>query len=565
MHRSFDDLGTPLHRVTFCVLDLETTGASARDCAITEVGAARFRAGERLATFQTLVDPGVPIPPAASAITGITGAMVEASPPASAVLPSLAEFVGGSVLVGHNLRFDVSFLDAALTATERPAVALRTIDTLALARCLVSDDVDDCRLATLAHQLDLDHRPTHRALDDALATADLLHALLERAASFGVTLLDDLLELPGLARHPQAAKLVLTNHLPRSPGAYVLRDGQGRPLLVGSDPVDLRRRVRDLFSGDHQREAGPALRAMRAVEHVARRTALDAAVAEIRLAHALRPRHPPGTCRTGRRYVRLTCAPLPRLAVARIPRGHPSTGRDRYLGPLPSAAAARAVVDGVAAVAADTAPSPGTATTPAVDLFDDPAGLIAALSRRAAAAQAEGHYAQAAALRAQGAAVVEAVRGQRALDLLRRTGRMTLALPGGAGVELQGGVLVRAWSAPPAADGRGHAAPRAAGPATGRRSLAEAGRGGEDGLASAVAGAAPPHEGPLPLHVADELACVAAWLDDNAHRLRPGHVEGVLACPLPRLPSLPPRGEPDADAAGFVATGSARAAAPDVG
>jgi DNA polymerase III subunit epsilon len=565
VHRSFDDLGTPLHQVTFCVLDLETTGASARDCAITEVGAARFRAGERLATFQTLVDPGVPIPPAASAITGITGAMVEAAPPASAVLPSLAEFVGGSVLVGHNLRFDVSFLDAALTATERPAVALRTIDTLALARCLVSDDVDDCRLATLAHQLDLDHRPTHRALDDALATADLLHALLERAASFGVALLDDLLALPRLAHHPQAAKLVLTNHLPRSPGAYVLRDGQGRPLLVGSDPVDLRRRVRDLFSGDHQREAGPALRAMWAVEHVAGRTALDGAVAEIRLAHALRPRHPPGACRTGQRYVRLTCAPLPRLAVARTPRSHPSAGRDRYLGPLPSAAAARAVVDAVATVAADPAPSPATATTPAVDLFDDPAGLIAALSRRTAAAQAEGHYAQAAALRAQGAAIVEAVRGQRALDSLRRTGRMTLDLPGGAGVELQGGVLVRAWAALPAADGRGPAAPRAAGPATGRRSLAVAGRGGQNGLAGAGAVAATPHEGPLPPHVADELACVAAWLDDNAHRLRPRHVEGVFACPLPRLPSLPPRDEPDADAAGILATGIARAAAPDAG
>jgi hypothetical protein len=311
---------------------------------------------------------------------------------------------------------------------------------------------------------------------------------------------------------------------------------------------------------------------MRAVEHVACPTALDAAVAEIRLAHARRPRHPPGACGTGRRYVRLTCAPVPRLAAARTPRTHPSAGRDRYLGPLPSAAAARAVVDAVATVAADPASSPATAIppaaiSPAVDLFDDPAGLIAALSRRTAAAQAEGRFAQAAALRAQGAAVVEAVRGQRALDSLRRAGRMTLALPGGAGVELHRGVLVRAWSAPPAADGRGPAAPWAAGRATGRRSLAGAEGGGQNGLAGAGAVAAPPREGPLPPHVADELACVAAWLDDNAHRLRPHHVEGVLACPLPGLPSLPPGGEPDADAdaAGFSATSIAVAAGRDVG
>ena len=290
MFRSADDLGTPLHQVTFCVVDLETTGTSVVDCGITEVGAARYRGGELLGTFQTLVDPATPISPAAGALTGITDAMVEAAPPASAVLPSLAEFLWGSVLVGHNLRFDVSFLDAALWSTERPPVTLRTVDTLALARCLVRDEVDDCRLSTLAGRFGLDHRPTHRALDDALATADLLHVLLERSAGYGVTLLDDLLELPRLARHPEAGRLVLTNRLPRVPGAYVLRDGQGRALLVGSAEHDLRRQVRSLFSGDHQREAGAALRIVRAIDHVACSSPDDAAVTAARLRADLMPR-----------------------------------------------------------------------------------------------------------------------------------------------------------------------------------------------------------------------------------------------------------------------------------
>ncbi|HEX6420003.1 MAG TPA: exonuclease domain-containing protein, partial [Acidimicrobiales bacterium] len=181
MLRSFDGLDTPLHAVTFCVLDLETTGGSPGDCAITEIGAARYRGGERLGTFQTLVDPGAPIAPAITALTGITDALVRAAPPLGAVLPALLEFVGGAVLVGHNLRFDVSFLDVALTADERGAVGLHRVDTVALARRLVADEVPDCRLGTLADHLRLGHRPTHRALDDALATADLLHALLERA------------------------------------------------------------------------------------------------------------------------------------------------------------------------------------------------------------------------------------------------------------------------------------------------------------------------------------------------------------------------------------------------
>jgi DNA polymerase-3 subunit epsilon len=290
MLRSTDDLGTPLHQVTFCVVDLETTGTSVVEGGITEVGAARFRGGERLGTFQTLVDPATPISPVAGVLTGITDAMVEAAPPASAVLPSLAEFLWGSVLVGHNLRFDVSFLDAALWSSDRPPVELRTVDTLALARCLVRDEVDDCRLATLAQRFGLDHRPTHRALDDALATADLLHVLLERAAGYGVTLLDDLLELPRLARHPEAARLVLTNGLPRAPGAYVLRDGQGRTLLVGSAERDLRRQVRSLFSGDHQRAAGAALRIVRSIDHVVCASADEALAAAADLQEELLPR-----------------------------------------------------------------------------------------------------------------------------------------------------------------------------------------------------------------------------------------------------------------------------------
>ncbi|MEY2568867.1 MAG: polymerase subunit epsilon, partial [Actinomycetota bacterium] len=76
MQRSFDDMGTPLCDVTFVVIDLETTGGSAATCAITEVGAVKLRAGECLGTFQTLVNPGLAIPPEITYLTGITQAMV---------------------------------------------------------------------------------------------------------------------------------------------------------------------------------------------------------------------------------------------------------------------------------------------------------------------------------------------------------------------------------------------------------------------------------------------------------------------------------------------------------
>lgn len=526
MLSSFDDLGTPLHQVTFCVVDLETTGASAASCEITEVAAARFRGGECLGTFQTLVDPGAPIEPAVSALTGITDAMVRAAPPLAQVLPALVEFVGGAVLVGHNVRFDISFLDAALSLDERERIGLRTVDTVALARRLVRDDAPDCRLATLAHALRLDHVPTHRALDDVLATADLLHVLLERAATFGVTLLDDLVHLPRLAAHPQAAKLRLTNRLPRGPGVAVFRDGQGQVLQVIGAPGDLRGRVRSLFAGDDQRTAGALLREVHAIDHVACATALAAQVAEVRLVHALAPRRvDAGRDPSRYRYVTLGPGRSPRLSVTR----RPGTAAIARLGPLASTADARAIVDAVAAAADDGAGIDAPAalddgdrsTVTAGDLFDAPASVVHRLERRADDAHTAGQPAQARALRTMATTVADAVHRQRRIDALRRAGRAVVALPDGATVEIDDGRLVHPW-----ADGARSGGSRRTSRATDELV----------GVLAAPPGQHPPPGAPPPPHLADELDCLAAWVDDNARHLTPVLVTGELACPLPGLP-----------------------------
>ncbi len=117
---TFDDLGTPLSSVTFVVVDLETTGGSAQDCAITEIGAVKVRGGERLGEFQTLVNPGEPIPAFIAVLTGITDAMVAAAPRIATVLPAFLEFAGDAVLVAHNAGFDIGFLKAAARQTGPP-------------------------------------------------------------------------------------------------------------------------------------------------------------------------------------------------------------------------------------------------------------------------------------------------------------------------------------------------------------------------------------------------------------------------------------------------------------
>ena len=288
VQRSFDDLGTPLSQVTFVVLDVETTGGSPASASLTEVAAARYRGGELLATYQTFVRPDERIPPYITALTGISDAMVADAPRIGEMLPSFLEFLGGGVVVGHNVRFDLSFLNHALESTGRDRLANATVDTLALARRLVRDMVPNCKLGTLAATLRLPHQPSHRALTDVLATGDLLHALLERAGTFGIVGLEELLDLPRMVGHPQAAKLKLTIRLPHRPGVYWFTDAKGDVLYVGK-ATDLHSRVRSYFSGDTRNKVGRLLRQIDAVHHRVCTGPLTAEVLEGRLIRAWAP------------------------------------------------------------------------------------------------------------------------------------------------------------------------------------------------------------------------------------------------------------------------------------
>jgi DNA polymerase III subunit epsilon len=544
VQRSFDDLGTPLHQVTFAVVDLETTGGSAATCEITEVGAVKLRGGECLGTFQTLVNPGAPIPPSITFLTGITEAMVLPAPAIDVVLPSLLEFIGDAVVVGHNVRFDLRFLEAALRRTGRPTLSNRWVDTAALARRLVRDEVPDCRLGTLASRLRLDHVPSHRALDDALATGDLLHALLERSARLGVTGLDDLLALPKMGGHPQVAKLALTDRLPRSPGVYLFRDPQGRALYVGK-ASNLRSRVRSYFSSDDRRKIGPMLREAASIDHVPCTSPLEAAVLEVRAIHHLEPRYNRQLKRwRSYVYLKLTDEAFPRLSVVRSESGR-STGP--LLGPLPSTRVARLVADAIEAVAplrrctadpprvsrsgscgpaqlgVSTCPCAGSidadtyrsvAVAPALAaLGSAPDTALVALGDRMRRLAAARRFEEAADVRDRAAALTRALRRQRRLDALRRAGTVVFELAGGGGVELRRGALVRAW-------GAGGIASQQALPL---------------GLGGLVEAPVVPADGPLPRHLADELSVVAGWLDQHAAKVRLVHAEVGLSWTIPRV------------------------------
>ncbi|MEX1126601.1 MAG: DEDD exonuclease domain-containing protein [Acidimicrobiia bacterium] len=337
---SFDELSTALYAVTFCVLDLETTGGSPKDCAITEIGAVKYQGGELLGSFQTLVDPGLPIPPSITILTGITQTMVFDAPTIHTALPSFLEFIGDAVIVGHNVRFDMSFLQAAARQLGYEPIVNDTVDTAALARRLVREEVRNLRLQTLAAHFRSPITPIHRALDDARATAHVLHALLERTGNLGVTNLDDLLQLPKARGSAFYSKMGLSDALPRRPGVYIFRDRHGTPIYVGK-ATNLRARVRQYFYGDQRRSIANLMRELATIDHVVCETPLEAEITELRLIHTHRPRHnrrsrPPKTSH----WVKVTREPFPRLSVVRTLKEDALA----YLGPFRSKQAADLVV-----------------------------------------------------------------------------------------------------------------------------------------------------------------------------------------------------------------------------
>ncbi|ONM46096.1 DEDD exonuclease domain-containing protein [Nocardia donostiensis] len=340
---AFDELDTPLYDTTFVVVDLETTGTSADTDAITEIGAVKVRGGQVLGEFATLVDPGRAIPPAVVHITGITTAMVCAAPPIEAVLPGFLEFAADAVLVAHNARFDLAFLRAAAARCDTAWPATRTLCTVRLARRVLNrDEAPSVRLGALARLLGAKTTPTHRALDDARATVDVLHALIERVGNQGVHSLTELIDYLPDVTGQRRAKRVLAADLPAAPGVYLFRGPSDEVLYIGT-AVNLRRRVRNYFTGSETRSRMKEMVALATrVDHVVCAHGLEAGVRELRLlaAHAP-PYNRRSTSPTRGWWITLTDEAFPRLAITRDP-------GSTAIGPFGSRAAAGEIAATVA-------------------------------------------------------------------------------------------------------------------------------------------------------------------------------------------------------------------------
>jgi DNA polymerase-3 subunit epsilon len=336
-----------LRETTFVVVDLETTGGrmNGRDGkaadAITEIGAVKVRGGVVLGEFATLVDPGRSIPPQIVQLTGITTAMVCDAPTIAAVLPMFLEFAHGAVLVAHNARFDMGFLRAAADQCGIRWARPQTLCTVQLARRVLSrEEAPSVRLAALARLFAVSSEPTHRALDDARATVEVLHALIERVGNLGVHSYAELRSYLPNVPPAQRRKRALAEGLPRRPGIYLFHGPADEVLYVGT-AINLRRRVSQYFNGSDQRTRMKEMVALATrVEHVECAHALEAGVRELRMLSA----HAPPYNRRSKFPQRwwwlvLSDEAFPRFSVVRSPR------HDRAVGPFRSRADAADTAD----------------------------------------------------------------------------------------------------------------------------------------------------------------------------------------------------------------------------
>jgi DNA polymerase III epsilon subunit family exonuclease len=294
----------PLDRATFVVVDLETTGLRPGSARICEIGAVRVRDLELEDEFELLVDPGVPIGPAISALTGLCDADLRGAPHPAIAVRRFLEFAGDAVLVAHNARFDLAFLDRETERLTGARLAGPVVDTVGLARRLLAGRTPRAGLASLARFFGTEAQPCHRALPDAQATAEILLRLIGLAQERGALTVANLVDLSAPRVRKVYAKRALAFGAPTNPGVYLFRDAHDNVLYVGR-ARDLRARLRSYFRSERQRPAvESALAALERIEWRVCGSELEAALEELRLIQELRP---PANARTSRpdRYVYL--------------------------------------------------------------------------------------------------------------------------------------------------------------------------------------------------------------------------------------------------------------------
>lgn len=336
----------------FVAIDVETTGLKATSQRIIEVALVRFEDGIETGRFNKLVNPGRRIPEYISKLTGIRDDDVVDAAPFADLAEQVVEFLGNDVLVGHNVGFDIGFLDAELGRVHIGKLINEAVDTLTLATRLVPG-LRRPSLDRVARQVGLTPRKIHRAGVDAEITAEVALRLEAEARRQGVASFDALKVLGTprtrtdrnkVGRGRSLVDRSLLADIPRKPGVYIMRDADGQVLYVGK-AKNLRERVGTYFSTQvgYTRKLEGLVEAIATIDTEVAGSELEALLLEAQLIRRYTPRYN-SALRAFEHYPYIRVDTSNRWPRVTLVKDRKDDGA-RYFGPYRSRNAARRTVD----------------------------------------------------------------------------------------------------------------------------------------------------------------------------------------------------------------------------
>jgi DNA polymerase III epsilon subunit family exonuclease len=336
----------------FVAIDVETTGLKPVRHRIIEIALYRYQGGRLSERYETLVNPGRELPRFIVELTGIRDEDLEYAPAFDQVAEKVTEFIGDATLIGHNIRFDLSFINTELKRAGHEALVNERIDTLTLAMRYLKQ-VRKPSLDRVASAVGLQPRDIHRAGRDAELTAEVALRLVEIASRTGVSSLDDLkargAQVVDRPRdHVGRARSVMDRawlkDVPKRPGVYIMYGQQDEIIYVGK-AKNLRERLSSYYSEPlgYTRKMDGLVETMSRIETEVVGTELQALILESQLIHRYQPRY-----NTAMRsfehypYIRVDIAnPWPRVALVKERKDDGA----RYYGPYRSRQGARRTID----------------------------------------------------------------------------------------------------------------------------------------------------------------------------------------------------------------------------
>lgn len=338
MKKSKEIKSIPFEEAEFCVFDFETTGTSSRTDKVIEIGMAKIKHGKIVDTFSTFINPGRPVPLYITNITGITTNDVQDAPYFDEVYSQVSSFIGDSILVAHNLGFDISFLRNECYSAELQMIPNEAICTLKIAR-KIFPELPSKSLGNIVKFLKIRHRNVHRGLGDAIATGKVLLKMFKTLRyDFNIDSIEDLISFQSSSSLPPSfsiKKKKLAEDLqkaPTQPGVYFFMNAKGEIIYIGK-AKSLKERVRNHFMSNAIRKSKKIVQAASSLEFKTTNSELTALLAEAELIKLHKPKFNTLLKNFPRSYfVKITSEKYP---IPEIASSFEFDGSD-YYGPYPN-------------------------------------------------------------------------------------------------------------------------------------------------------------------------------------------------------------------------------------